>query len=281
MPQLDNKFSAIWYDTSTWPWTPLTGLSATITIRRKDTNVIVVDEEPMTHIWLWEYDYVYEDMDVSLAYSYVMNPNSTTALVQTWFVDPRIAYLNKSVSEIAVGWNPYISAMPWIQGGIEAINKKIESKWEEVIEVVKGIKIPEQKEPVVNVTTEKIDTEWFIKAIKEIKPEVNITTETVNVDFQPVMDKIWEIGKISDIKIPEQKETDMSWVEKAINTLSTNIEDTKEDIIEVIEWKKTIYQAVWELFENAVNKKEWKEKEMEEEDNLKRPFPSSFTATLN
>ena len=107
---------------------------------------------------------------------------------------PELALINTNldtkVSEIAVGWNPYISAMPSMQNGIEAINKKIESKGEEVIKVVNKIKIPEQKEPIVNVTTEKIDTTEFIKAIKEIKPEVNVKTETVNVDFKPVMDKI-------------------------------------------------------------------------------------------
>lgn len=79
----------------------------------------------------------------------------------------------------------------------EEVKKKVETE-------VKTIVIPKQKEPVVNITTEKIDTKEFIKAIKEIKPEVNITTETVN--NEPILTAIKEIGKVSEIKIPEYKE---------------------------------------------------------------------------
>ena len=76
---------------------------------------------------------------------------------------------------------------------------------------MKTIVIPEQKEPIVNVTTEKIDTEQFMKAIKDIAPVVNVTTETVNIE--PIITEIKKIGKIEDIKFPEypeQKEMDMS-----------------------------------------------------------------------
>lgn len=77
---------------------------------------------------------------------------------------------------------------------------------------MKTIVIPEQKEPIVNVTTEKIDTEQFMKAIKDIPaPIVNVTTETVNIE--PIITEIKKIGKIEDIKFPEypeQKEMDMS-----------------------------------------------------------------------
>ena len=77
---------------------------------------------------------------------------------------------------------------------------------------MKTIVIPEQKEPIVNVTTEKIDTAQFMKAIKDIPaPVVNVTTETVNID--PIITEIKAIGKIQDIKFPEfpeQKDIDMS-----------------------------------------------------------------------
>jgi hypothetical protein len=69
---------------------------------------------------------------------------------------------------------------------------------------VKTIVIPEQKEPIVNVTTEKIDTKEFLKAIKDIKPEINITTETIN--NEPILSAIREVGRVSEIRIPEYKE---------------------------------------------------------------------------
>ena len=53
----------------------------------------------------------------------------------------------------------------------------------------------------MNVTTEKIDTEQFMKAIKDIAPIVNVTTEHVSID--PILKEIKAIGKIEDIKFPE------------------------------------------------------------------------------
>ena len=50
MPQIDNKFSAFFMDTTTAPGTPLTGLSATIIIKEADSPYTkVVDGEAMTN----------------------------------------------------------------------------------------------------------------------------------------------------------------------------------------------------------------------------------------
>jgi hypothetical protein len=43
----------------------------------------------------------------------------------------------------------------------------------------------------VNVTTEKVDTKEFLKAIKDIKPEVSITTE--QIDTAPILTAIKDI----------------------------------------------------------------------------------------
>mgnify|MGYP006943058461 CR=1 FL=1 len=142
---------------------------------------------------------------------------------------------------------------------------------------VKTIVIPEQKEPVVNVTTEKIDTKEFLKAIKEIKPEVNITTETVN--NEPILTAIKEIGKVSEIKIPEYKEpkeVDLWPIQEALNEVKSKIDEDsiKIDIIEdYIEDKK-------EEHKKKMEEEAKKDKEMEEEENMRRPIPSSFIATL-
>lgn len=55
----------------------------------------------MTEIGLGEYDYTFATMDATKPYSYVMNPNTTTAYVTTGFIDPRTAYMDKNLSDIA------------------------------------------------------------------------------------------------------------------------------------------------------------------------------------
>ncbi len=276
--QIDNRFTAIWYDTSTLPWTPLTGLLATITIRDKTDNSIVVDDEAMTEIGLGEYDYTYDDMDATKAYSYVMNPNSTSAFVETGFVDPRIAFIDKSVSEIAVWWNPYVEWFTNLKKWIQKIVDKVEEKWEEVKtkieEEIKTIVIPEQKEPIVNVTTEKIDTEWFMKAIKATKPEVIVKTEKVEIDLSPVLNAIWNIPQPV---IPEQKETDLSPIIQSISDVKEAI-DKQIEKLDVIE-DYVEEEKIKELKEKESDKEE--ERMKEEEENLKKPIPNSFIAQLN
>ena len=275
--QIDNKFTAIWYDTSTWPWIPLTGLLATIKIRDKTDNSIVVDDEAMIEIGLGEYDYTYDDMDATKAYSYVMNPNSTSAFVETGFVDPRIAFIDKSVSEIAVWWNPYVEWFTNLKKWIQKIVDKVEEKWEEVKtkieEEIKTIVIPEQKEPIVNVTTEKIDTEWFMKAIKAIKPEVIVKTEKVEIDLSPVLNAIWNIPQPV---IPEQKETDLSPIIQSISDVKEAI-DKQIEKLDVIE-DYVEEEKIKELKEKESDKEE--ERMKEEEENLKKPIPTQFTAIL-
>ncbi len=183
--------------------------------------------------------------------------------------------VDENISAIAVWWNPYIGDM---KKGMNSVIKKIEEKWEEVktkIETeVKTIVIPEQKEPIVNVTTEKIDTEWFIKAIKDIPaPVVNVTTETVNIE--PIITEIKKIGKIEDIKFPEypeQKEMDMSWMEKCMEEIEEKIENIPDNT-----------QSIRKI-EEYISKKEEEERNeekiKEEEENMNRPLPNSFTATI-
>lgn len=275
--QIDNRFTAIWYDTSTWPWTPLTGLLATITIRDKTDNSIVVDDEAMTEIGLGEYDYTYDDMDATKAYSYVMNPNSTSAFVETGFVDPRIAFIDKSVSEIAVWWNPYVEWFTNLKKWIQKIVDKVEEKWEEVKtkieEEIKTIVIPEQKEPIVNVTTEKIDTEWFMKAIKATKPEVIVKTEKVEIDLSPVLNAIWNIPQPV---IPEQKETDLSPIIQSISDVKEAIDKQIEKLDVIEDYVED--EKLKELKEEESDKE--KERMKEEEENLKKPIPTQFTAIL-
>lgn len=65
-------------DTSTAPWTPLTGLSATITIQEVEAPyTVVVNDEPMTEMWGGNYIYIFIGMSLSKEYTYTMNPWAT------------------------------------------------------------------------------------------------------------------------------------------------------------------------------------------------------------
>lgn len=105
-----------------------------------------------------------------------------------------------------------------------------------------------------------------------------MTVNTEQIDTTPIMDAIKKIWKISEIQIPEQKEIDLSEITTSINSITEELDNIKEDIFKKIEWKKNIYEAVWELFENAINRND---KEDEEEENMNREIPESFTATLS
>ena len=59
MAQNWNIFTAFWMDTTTAPWTPLTSLSPTITIKKSPWGAIVVNAEAMTDIGDGWYEYVF------------------------------------------------------------------------------------------------------------------------------------------------------------------------------------------------------------------------------
>jgi len=282
MAQIDNKFSAFWMDTSSAPWTPITWLSATILIKLAESPyTVVVNNEAMTDIGNWDYIYEFTAYDSTKNYIYHCNPWAT-AYIESWVTDKRLDHIDKNLSDISVWWNPYIEWIGWIKEWIQKVADKIEKKWDQIIKNIKDTEweivktFPTYKEPVVNVTTEKIDTTKFIRAIKDIKPEVIVNTE--QIDTTPIMNAIKEIWKISEIQIPEQKETDLSEITSSINSITEELDSIKEEIFKKIEWKKNIYEAVWELFENAVNRND---KEDEDEENMNREIPESFTAYLN
>lgn len=185
--------------------------------------------------------------------------------------------VDSKVSEIAVWWNPYIEWVNGLKKWIQKIVDKVEEKGEEVktkIETeVKTIVIPEQKEPIVNVTTERIDTEWFMKAIKEITPEVIVKTEKVEVDLSPVLTAIWNIPQPV---IPEQKETDLSPIIQSISDVKEAIDKQIEKLDGIEDYVEE--EKLKELKEEESDKE--KERMKEEEDNLKKPIPTQFTAIL-
>ncbi len=188
--------------------------------------------------------------------------------------------IDLNLSEVAVWWNPYIEWVNWLKKWIQKIIDKVEDKWEEIIKEIEESEkdiikaIPEQKEPILNITTEKIDTEQFMKAIKDIPaPVVNVTTEHVSID--PIITEIKAIGKIKDIKFPEypeQKEMDMSWMEKCMEDMGKKIESIPDNTQSI--------RKIEEYISKIEEKERNEEKMKEEEEMMNRPLPNSFTATL-
>ena len=76
MAQLNDKFTAFWMNTTTAPWTPLTGLSATINIR--DTSgTLLVNNQVMTELWWGWYIYSFTAYNAAVDYLYDCNPGAT------------------------------------------------------------------------------------------------------------------------------------------------------------------------------------------------------------
>lgn len=175
--QIDKLFTAIWHDTMTWPWTPLTGLSATITIRDKSTNTVVVDNEAMTEIGLGEYDYTFTAMVSTKSYSYVMNPNTTSAYVVSWFVDPRMANMDWAITDIRGGGGFSIN-LSGVTGSISNLSKQITKQISELPQIdLNEIKshIDIAKDQVIT-TIESIEQAEFVQEEKEAKKAVKLLT---------------------------------------------------------------------------------------------------------
>jgi hypothetical protein len=126
----------------------------------------------MTEIGLGEYDYTFTAMDATRPYSYVMNPNSTSAYVVTGFVDPRLAFIDKSVSDIAVGGGGGYSSQA-IQTSIGNIGRKIDKKIEDEHEKTRNLITKEFNETNSHIDVAKTDVINTIDGIE--LPEVDTT----------------------------------------------------------------------------------------------------------
>lgn len=197
--QIDKLFTAIWHDTTTWPWTPLTGLSATITIRDKSTNTVVVDNETMTEIGLGEYDYTFESMVSTKSYSYVMSPNSTLAYVVSWFVDPRMANMDWAITDIRGGGGFSVN-LSGVTGSITNLQKNLIEK----IDKLPKVNLNEIKSHIDIANQSIIDTiketeSYICKDIKKTNTELskdNVATRQLIRQKSDKIDK--NVSKLAD-----------------------------------------------------------------------------------
>lgn len=122
MAQLNNKFTAFWMDTTTAPWVPLTGLSATINIRNTSWTLLV-NNEPMIELGWGHYIYTFAWYNSGVDYVYDCNPWAT-AYIESGVTNN----IEQLISEIRV----------WGGGGgfinYEAINSNIRNSTKTITE---------------------------------------------------------------------------------------------------------------------------------------------------
>ena len=184
MAQINNKFTAYWIDTTTAPWTPLTWLSATITIREATSPyAVVVNSQSMDEIWGWWYIYTYSWYDSTKDYIYDCNPWTSLAFIESWVTSQSIwnddiamnssivwSFWNKFstywgvshvIREIEKWWKWFTEEEFKFLKEINERLKAIENKevWERIIEVTKIEKIPIQSLDTSTITD--VITEWL------------------------------------------------------------------------------------------------------------------------
>lgn len=160
MAQLDNRFIAFWMDTTTAPWTPLTGLSATITIRDATAPyTVVVDNEPMTEMWWGHYIYVFSWMSIAKEYTYACNPNATAFIesgvtqntLYKWIEDNRSGWgawttintsgITGSIANMQKAITKQISEIPQVD--LSEIKSHIDVAKDDILNKIEDIEIPE------------------------------------------------------------------------------------------------------------------------------------------
>lgn len=150
--QLDNRFIAFWMDTTTAPWTPITGLSATIIIREATAPyTVVVNNEAMTEMWWGHYIYVFTWMSIAKEYTYICNPNATA------FIESGVTQntLYKWIEENRSGWGAWHSInLSGVTGSITNLQNTLTAK----IDNIPQIDLSEIKSHIDIAKTDIIDT---------------------------------------------------------------------------------------------------------------------------
>ena len=196
MAQLDKLFTAYFSDTSTAPWVPLTGLSATIIIREIETGTVIVNDSAMTEIWGWWYKYTFSEMSNTKDYVYSCDPNNSSAYIESWVTDRRINYIDSAISDIRTksGWWTVVYNI--IQN---YINNSLKSTLENIKELEKN--------------HNKIIWELWDK-----------------IDFSSIIDKIESIPKVSLDSIENKIDNNLKWIEKVYKIIDKKSELEKKEM---------------------------------------------------
>lgn len=263
--QIDNRFTAFWMDTTTAPWTPLTGLSATITIREATAPyAVVVNNEPMTEMWGGHYIYVFSWMSIAKEYSYTCNPNATAFIesgvtqntLYKWIEDNRSGWgawatintsgITGSIANMQKAITKQISEIP--KTDLSEIKSHIDVAKDDILNKIEGIEIPEA-------ILEEKEAKKAVKLLTTFIPKVTgyIDTEMKEKD---------QLGAIA-------REFNRLELEDSIKEKEKEIEHKKkmeeEKMREEEEDKKLLEEIKLEFEKLDEQEKEDKRKELEKE----------------
>lgn len=239
MAQLNNTFTYSALDTSTAPWTPITGLTNVrfnlFKINRNSSWVVTSWTQVVTD-WLcveigWGgYAYTYTWYSPSLEYYYYITPNDSRCYVEQGATDP----IEQLISEVRGGWG----------GG--SIN-------------ISGIQ-----------TTIRNARDTIVQEIGKAKDETltSISETNSHIDIAK-----WEItDKIESIEIPELEEKEAKKVLKIVTdtskTLKSYIDSEMKEKDDIKEISSEFLKLEKEEKEREMKEKE-EEKMKEEEDKRK------------
>lgn len=229
MAQQDKLFTAFFLDTTTAPWTPLTGLSATITIREVDTWTEVVSDVAMTEIWAWWYKYIFDAMNTGKDYVYYIDPNSSLAFMESWVTDKRLNYIDRNISDIKWGWGFWVSwadVQRYIKSSQSILIEEI-NKINEQVKKLEEKELPEQEEIDFTPILDKIDevkqtkNPWVTTSIGTLKMQITKLSDFLRKEQE---NEKKEMEKKHQEKMKE-KDAEMEMIEKTFEMVSKEYED--------------------------------------------------------
>jgi hypothetical protein len=257
MAQLDNKFIAFWMNTTTAPWTPLIGLSATITIREADSPyTVIVNNEAMTEMWGWHYIYVFLGMIITKEYTYTCNPNATAFIESGVTNNTLYSWIQENRSGGGGGYSVNLSG---VTGSISNLGKLVKEENEKLKEHITkknnetnshiDVAKTEVIDTIDGIEQGELDTSDIIKGIGTIKAQntklasylkgeenkEKAEMEKMHKNMMDDMEKAYAEMEKENGKIIEEKEKEKSEVMKSADEI---IEELEKEVS--VAWENAI-----------------------------------------
>lgn len=293
---IDNYIAEQFIDPTTAPWTPLTGITATISIWSvvNWVKTKVIDDASCTNDWEGYYSYLFTDMQPSTFYMYEIVPSATAYRVSGW-IDYRMEKIDANISDMRVGWGWGGNYSQAIQTALSnaktALEKKIEEEhnktrqividWDsetnshielakdKTIGKIESIEIPEAKleekeaKKVLKLVT-SVDKKLTSYIDSEMKEKDEINQITAEFTKQEIEDRKQEKLRMEEEqKMKEEEKRKEEEEQKKEEELMKSIEEEvraefdKQDEMEKEEKKKELEAEIKEM------EREMKEKEKE------------------
>lgn len=263
----DNRFLAYFLDTTTAPWTPLTGLSATMTIIELGNNTVVVNDRPMKEVWQGFYEYVYNNYQPNLDYAWSANPNSSSAfIISGWTELPVWARFR---------WGGWWESNEYLKTFEKSLTKKLTQLWEKlnekkeekiqkevdltpILDAVSSIKIPEPtkieekeaKKVAKQLTTVESLLKSYIEQWLDTKQELGTLAEEFKQLIFDERKREEEKKKREDEEKKRKEEENKKFEEEFMQWLS-EIEEQKKE-----EKKKELEAEIAEIEAERLRKEE-------------------------